>query len=156
MTPYKRFFSFQRRSCTGTSLPTCMTSPGSKVYVKRFVRSSKSEPLFDEAEIMHVNPTYANVRYANGKEVGVSLRDLSSCPVIVNAVPKEDRDSDDLPQPLQHENVSRADFDTSASAGQEENQDAHTSNLSEPDPHELRQSCRSNKGVPPLRYSVNF
>ena len=66
MTPHERFFSFQRRSCTGTSLPSWMTSPGSKVYVKRFTRSSKSEPLVEEAEIMHVNPSYANIRYPNG------------------------------------------------------------------------------------------
>ena len=50
-------------------------------------------------------------------------------------MPEKDRDSDDSPQPLQQENVSRADFDGSANAGQEENQDADTSNLSEPDPH---------------------
>ena len=75
VTPHERFFIFHCRSCSGTSLPSQMTSSGSKVCVTRFVRSIKNEPLDEEAKIMHVNPDYANVRYANGREVAVSLRD---------------------------------------------------------------------------------
>ena len=90
-----------------------MTSPGSKVYVKRFVRSCKSEPLVEEAEVIHVNPTYANVRYPNGREVTVSLRDLSPCPVTDNFVTVEDYDADDVPQPSQQKDVSPADINQS-------------------------------------------
>ena len=156
VTSRERFFGFQRRSCTGTSLPSWMTSPGSKVYVKRFVRSCKSEPLVEEAEVIHVNPTYANVRYPNGREVTVLLRDLSPCPVTDNFVSVEDHDADDVPPPSQQKDVSPADINQSVSANQEDNQNTEASNLPEPVPHELRRSSRSNKGVPPLRYGVNF
>ena len=78
-TPHERFFIFQRRSATGMSLPSWMTT-GSKAFMKRFVRHSKSDPLVDEVEIMHVNPNYAQVRCPNGREMTVSLRNLAPCP----------------------------------------------------------------------------
>ena len=51
--------------------------PSSKAYLRRFVRSSKSEPLVDEVEIVHVNPKYANIRNLSGREMTVSLKDLA-------------------------------------------------------------------------------
>ena len=79
-TPHKRFLAFWRRWSTGATLPTWLTYPGSKAYLRRFVRSSKSDPLVDKVEIINVNPKYANVRHLNGREVTVSLNDLSPCP----------------------------------------------------------------------------
>ena len=148
VTPHERFFSFQRRSCTGNSLPSWMTSPGSKVYVRRFTRSSKSEPLVEEAEIMHVNPSYANIRYPNGREVTVSLRDLSPCPTTENAVPEEEPLSNVLPQSSLQENDSHEDSNSFVAADQE-NLDVDTSNSSEADMHVPRRSSRANKGVTP-------
>ena len=78
-TPHERFFSFQRRSCIGKSLPSWLSAPG-KAYVRRFVRTSKADPLTDEIEVINVNPTYAHIRYQNGREATVSLRDLAPCP----------------------------------------------------------------------------
>ena len=72
------FFIFQRRSTTGTSLPSWMTT-GSKAFIKRFVRHSKSDPLVDEVKIIHVNRNYAQVRCPNGREMTVSLRNLVPC-----------------------------------------------------------------------------
>ena len=78
-TSHERFFNFQRRSCSGKSLPTCISCPG-KIFVRRFVRNSKSEPVVDEVELINVNPTYADVRYQSGRDATVSIRDLAPCP----------------------------------------------------------------------------
>ena len=75
-TPHERFFNFQRRSCSGKSLPTWLSCP-CKVFVRRFVRNSKSKPADDEVELINVNPTYADVRYQSGREATVSIRNLA-------------------------------------------------------------------------------
>ena len=77
-TPNKRFFGFQRRSPCGSSLPTWLSAPGN-VMLRRFVRNSKNDPLVDEVELTSVNPAYAHIRYPDGRESTVSLKDLSPC-----------------------------------------------------------------------------
>jgi hypothetical protein len=54
-TPHKRFFNFHRRSSYGVSLPSWMQS--GPVLLRRFVRTSKNDPLVDEVELTDVNPT---------------------------------------------------------------------------------------------------
>ena len=78
-TPHEKFFSFERRSGEGTALPTWLTTPGT-VYLRRFVRTSKNDPLVDMVELLHANPTYAHIRYPDGRESSVSLKDLAPCP----------------------------------------------------------------------------
>ena len=75
-TPHERFFSYHRKSSTGCSLPSWLTSPG-KVLLKRHVRQSKYEPLVEEVDLLEANPNYAHIRKADGKETTVSLRDLA-------------------------------------------------------------------------------
>ena len=75
-TPHERIFGFARRSPTGASVPTWLTSPG-LVLLKRHVRQSKTEPLVDEVELLQANPQYAHVRYPDGRETTVSLRHLA-------------------------------------------------------------------------------
>ena len=75
-TPHERLFNYQRRSTCGQSVPSWLLSPG-PVLVKRHVRSSKYDPLVDEAELLEANPQYAHVRLNNGRETTVSLRDLA-------------------------------------------------------------------------------
>ena len=53
-------------------------SPG-PVLLRRFVRN-KNEPLVDEVELLDCNPSYANIRYLDGKETTVSVRDLAPFP----------------------------------------------------------------------------
>ena len=79
VTPREQFFSYQRHSSPGDSLPPWLTN-SRKAYVKRFVRLSKNDPLVDEVELIHINPTYANVRYCNGREATVSICDLAPNP----------------------------------------------------------------------------
>ena len=78
-TPHERFLKFQRRSALGTSV-TSWLNDGAKVLVKRHVRSSKCEPLVDEAEIIHTTPSYAHVRLQNGREANVALHDIAPVP----------------------------------------------------------------------------
>jgi hypothetical protein len=70
---------YERRSSTGTSLPSWLLD-AQMVYVKRHVRPNKNDPLGDKAQIIQLNPQYAIVRFANGRETSVSLRDLSPLP----------------------------------------------------------------------------
>ena len=165
-TPHERFFNFQRRSCTGKSLPFWMTV-NEKVFVKRFVRNSKSDPYVDEVELINVNPTYADVRYPDGREATVSIRDISPCPG--SLCPPENRgtpDVSDVLHNLSDSNVPnendvsvnldfepRTGSDSSESLMSDENLcDNSTRSAS----GNVRRSSRSNKGVPPQRYGINY
>ena len=75
-TPHERMFHFNRRSCLGSSVPSCLSSPG-PVLLKRHVRANKHEPLVDEVELVHAALSYANVRFPGGRETSVSLRDIA-------------------------------------------------------------------------------
>lgn len=54
-TPHERLFSYQRRTPSGHSLPTWLSTPG-PVLLRRRVRASKYEPLVDEVELLEANP----------------------------------------------------------------------------------------------------
>ena len=117
--------------------------PG-KVFLRRFVRSSKHEPLVDEVDLVDTNPTYVRVRYQDGRESTVSLKDLAPCrpheieseqPVI--ATPQIQDTYNIFNKPEQSAEVPL----TSAEQM-----------VIEPAEAEIRQSARSNKGVPPIRY----
>ena len=84
-TPHDRFFSYHRRSSCGTSMPSWLHSPG-PVLLRRCVRTSTNAPPVDQLELRDVNPMYANVRYMDGRESTVSLRDVAPCP----SVPMDD------------------------------------------------------------------
>ena len=75
-TPHERLFNYQRRSTSGTSVPSWLNTPG-PVLLKKHVRNSKYDPLVDEAELIEANPQYAHVRLQDGCEKTVSLRDLA-------------------------------------------------------------------------------
>lgn len=78
-TPHERFLVFQRRSSIGMSLPSWLSTPG-PIMVRRFVRHTKNDPFVDEVELTEVNPSYAHIRYPDGRESTVSVKDLSPCP----------------------------------------------------------------------------
>lgn len=78
-TPHERFFNYQRRSCTGYSIPSWLTD-ADKVLLRRHVRHSKHDPLVDEVKLVSTNPNYALVRFDSGREDTVSIRDLAPCP----------------------------------------------------------------------------
>ena len=75
-TPHERLFNFRRKSGTGASLPSWLLNPG-PVLLRRFVRNSKQDPLVDEVDLIEANPHYAYVRFPNGRESTVSVKDLA-------------------------------------------------------------------------------
>ena len=75
-TPHERLFSFQRKSTSGQSMPTWLTTPG-PVLLQRHVRNSKFEPLVDEVELIEANPSYAHIRFEDGRKDTVSLKHLA-------------------------------------------------------------------------------
>lgn len=75
-TPHERLFSYNRRSTSGTTLPTWLSSPG-PVLLKRSVRSSKFDPFVEEVELLECNPHFAYIRFPNGREETVSVRHLA-------------------------------------------------------------------------------
>ena len=77
-TPHERMFVHQRRTATGDSIPTWLTKPG-PVFLRKHVRRSKYDPVVQEVELIEANPEYAHVRFDNGREGTVSLRDLAPC-----------------------------------------------------------------------------
>ena len=60
-TPHERFYTFQRRSGQDTTLPSWLTTPG-PIYLCKFNRTSKNDPLVEEVELLHANPSYARVK----------------------------------------------------------------------------------------------
>ena len=80
-TPHDRFFNFSRRSMCGSSTPSWL-QPGNSVYVRKFVRQSTADPLVEKVELLHTNPSYAFIKYQDGRESSVSLRDLAPCPAV--------------------------------------------------------------------------
>ena len=78
-TPHERFLSFTRRSSSGSSIPSWLSSPG-PVLLRRYVRNCKSDPLVDEVDLLLATPNYAHIRRKNGSESTVSLRDLAPIP----------------------------------------------------------------------------
>ena len=74
-TPHERMFSYSRKSASGTSMPTWLTNPG-KVLLRKFVRS-KDEPLVQEVQLLESNPLYAHIKYPNGREDTVAIKDLA-------------------------------------------------------------------------------
>ncbi|KRY36479.1 hypothetical protein T01_4535 [Trichinella spiralis] len=74
--PHERLFGYQRRTPTGTSLPTWLTTPGI-VLMRRLKRTNKHDHLVEEMELMEAYPKYAHVRLTDGRETTVSLRHLA-------------------------------------------------------------------------------
>ncbi|KRZ96807.1 Pro-Pol polyprotein [Trichinella sp. T8] len=63
-TPHERLFGYPRRTPTGTSLPTWLTTPRI-VLMRRLNRTNKHDPLVEEVELLKANPKYAHVRLSD-------------------------------------------------------------------------------------------
>ena len=74
-TPHERLFSYPRNTASGQSVPSWLLAPG-QVLLRR-QRRTKDEPLVQEVELISANPQYAHIRFPNGREDTVNLRDLA-------------------------------------------------------------------------------
>ena len=117
---------------------------GSKAFIKRFVRHSKSDPLVDEVKIIHVNPNYAQVRCPNGREMTVSLRNLAPC--LQEDIADEEPDSPLTP--VNNEEASNLENDLPSKLDEVTPQsNADDESCASPN-FVPRRSSRINKGVP--------
>jgi transposase InsO family protein len=82
-TPHERIFRFERRTLTGHALPSWLLNK-ERALVRKQVRQSKYDDWVEECDILHVTPTYAQIRTDSGKEQTVSLRDLAPLPSKTN------------------------------------------------------------------------
>ena len=56
-------------------MPAWIGTPGT-ILLRRHNKQSKYDPLVEEVELLDANTEYAHVKFANGRESTVSLRDL--------------------------------------------------------------------------------
>ncbi|XP_066963204.1 uncharacterized protein [Macrobrachium rosenbergii] len=84
-TPHERMFIFQRKTSSGMSLPTWLCESGT-VLLRRHVRR-KEDPLVEEVQLLEANPSYAHVRFEDGREDTVAISDLARCPRAVPPPP---------------------------------------------------------------------
>jgi len=75
-TPHERLFGWARRSTTGNSLPSWLTTPG-PVLRKRHVRNSKMDPSVEEVGLIEANPPYAYISFPNGRQSKVAAKHLA-------------------------------------------------------------------------------
>ena len=125
---------------------------------------SKNDPLVDEVELIHINATYANVRYRNGREATVSIRDLAPNPqsAVDNAL-----QSNEIHKHKSHEYAENAELlevscdseSTVNDAVQLPDNESTINDIVNSPAHEInvgpRRSARNNKGVPPPRFGVD-
>jgi transposase InsO family protein len=97
-TPHERMFSFSRRTANGNQLPTWLMNSG-PVLLRRFVRSSKSDPLVDKVELLEANNSVAWVKYPNGATDTVSVRDLAPLHSVDQAASGSDDTHPQVPEP---------------------------------------------------------
>ena len=168
-TSHERFLKFSRRSYLGKSLPDWLSSPG-RVFVRKFVRNGKIDDLVVRANLIEANPTYARVRYDEGREVNVSLQDLAP----FNNRKQSDADQLDRGSDADSQDEAQ-NLDLSTSRSQLSNKDPASEKNATESPNNNdsfsdvpcndfkmgpgvsdglapRRSNRSNKEVPPWRY----
>ena len=88
-------FNYAWSSSFEESIPTWFRNPG-PALLRRFVHNSKYEPLVDEVELLDANPSYAPIRFRDGRESTISIRDLApvgSSDHEVNSDPQLNEDS---------------------------------------------------------------
>ena len=143
-TPHERLFDYKRRSSFGYSIPTWLCQPG-KVYYKRHVRSSKHEPLVDAVDLIHANPHYAEVRFDDGRQTTVPVRDLAPW-AVKDCFDNESKGSETL-------DVTRVHSNHDPSSGEMDTSTDRKTEISDGDEEAvLRRSSRTIKA--PDRYGV--
>ena len=60
----------------GSSLPSWLITPG-PVLLKNYYHTSKYQPIVNEVELIDANPSFAKIRYQDGSEANVSIKDLA-------------------------------------------------------------------------------
>ena len=147
--------------------------------LRKFVRLKKNDDLVEEVQLFDANPSYANIRYSDGREGNVSISDLSSCPrkPIGSEVDSQNlsvadeeltmrRSPDDIcdeqsflsipetttPRPVAQEPAPSNDVRKSVETAPPSGNINNTENNNTAQ----RKSSRVTKGAPPIRYGYAF
>lgn len=72
----KVFFTFQRCTTHGNSLPSWLMNLG-PVLLRQFICTTKNDPSVDRVNLIDSNQSFAYVRYPDGRESTVSVQDLA-------------------------------------------------------------------------------
>ena len=57
-----------------------MADHSGTIYISNLIRTSKNDPVVDEVELLHINPTYAWIKKPDGRETSISHRNLARYP----------------------------------------------------------------------------
>ena len=170
-TPHERFFNFSRKSTLGMSLPSWLSTPG-PILVRNFVRESKNDPLVQKAYLEEANPMYAKIKFPEGREGNISLRDLAPYPADDDVFQAENEAvrpsvrvsenivSENLPAHRDSQELSNR-VRTSLSPTPKDQLPlrngpvVESAKLNTPQPGQTRTSSRTNRGVPPVRFGSN-
>nr|XP_039261686.1 uncharacterized protein LOC120337851 [Styela clava] len=156
-TPHELFFNFQHRSPSGHSLPTWLCE-SKHAFLRKFVRSHKNDDLVEQVELKNVNPAYARVRFSDGRESTVSLRDLSPCPVSQRSS-SHDRESQDFSPEDSETSTNASPLNDGCNVDRNEEFKIEIPISSDNANNEriaTRRSTRTNIGVPPERYGFEI
>ena len=147
-TPHEKFFIHPRRTCTGSSMPSWLLSPG-PVWLKKHVRT-KSDPLVEEVVLLDANPKYAHVQFPDGRESTVSLKDLAPQGLDSNNKLQDILVPPDTEQPLSKEEIHLVNSEEHSTQGID-NIEKDVQPNTEDSGSDLRRSSRTTKGIPPDR-----
>ena len=67
-TPHERIFSYQRKSTSGVSISSSLTTPG-PVLLKRHVSNNKYDPLVAEVNLFKANSHMLMYSFPTGKKI---------------------------------------------------------------------------------------
>ena len=162
-TPHELFFNFTRRSSSGSSVPAWLSKPG-PVMLRKFLRSHKNDDLMEKVQLLDANPTFASIRYPDGRESNVSVSDLAPCPnesrpTTISPTPISPlQTTDELPQTTSPTpNLSTSEIETPSQTLVTQTTTPYSPQLGiDPQPTGLRRSSRTTRGIPPIRYGDAF
>ena len=153
-TPHELLFNFHRKSYVGHSLPTWLTETG-PVYLRNFNPAGKNDDFVRKVELTEANPWFARVKFSNGREATVSLKDLAPIPSPVERVlerdcfVKEIVPNESVVDPKSCNDVA---FNESVLSPKSCNDIGNLNELDDEPQPKVRRSDRTNKGAPPSRY----
>ena len=153
-TPHERFFGFTRRTTTGNCVPTWLTTPGT-VLLRRHARHSKYEPLVEQVDLLHATPNYAHIRFDNGRETTVSVRDLaplgdSTSSVGIDSTPPSPEKNENGNDCIENCETQNDEKSSTLGDGAKYQMSDKVSEAASPTPYSLRRPSRQRN--PPDRY----
>ena len=129
------------------------------------MRLSKNDPLVDLlVELIHIYPTYANVRYSNGHEATISICDLAPNPqsAVDNALQSNEIHDDESHECADNAELPEVFCDSESTvndAVELPDNESTINDIVKSPAHKInvgpRRSARNNKGVPPPRYGID-